>query len=263
MALPVSCASTRRCNWADGPFDDQPHRRAIRNAQRIHRNRAPRRQRHALGSARTESGLELGQGLLAEEHGARIAPQHVVDALRIERNPVADARPRRIAHQLLVEQPATDADIGLVVGGGIGQPHGTLLAVGLEHLQPPGTLDLQQQGIHRIGQPGDLLTAQRRLGLRQRFHLLARVPGLARSQALRRPVQRYRKLRPWQARGLQHRFEIGREHAVGDLLRRRLDPVGLQSPRHPVALLDAVGQAQQPDLRAQGWRTRARGAHSS
>ena len=193
MALPVSCASTRRCSGVARQRlgGVQPHRRAVGHALRVDRDRAARRQRHALRAARAER--RVGQRLLAEEDDARVAPQHLVHALRVAPRPVLDGRPGgAVGLELaLVDEPAADRRVGLVVVAGVGQPHRLRAAIAALEAQPARALDLQHQRIQRVGDVGDLAPAQRGLRRRQRVELLARPVGLARRQVGGRRVQRH------------------------------------------------------------------------
>ena len=97
IALPVSCAITAR---RSGTFDSgsvvsSQAIVAVRNAERVDRDRAAGRQRHGLRALRAE--LRIGQRLLAEEDIARVAPQQLVDALRIRWPPTAGSPATRPA----------------------------------------------------------------------------------------------------------------------------------------------------------------------
>jgi hypothetical protein len=119
------------------------------------------------------------QRLFAEEHGARVAPQHLVHALRVLPRPGLDAGPRRVAQQALLQQPAADAAVRLLVAAGKGQAHQALAAIGLGDAHPARALDLQHQRVQRVGQVRNFPPAQRGARLGQGFDFLPRVPGPA------------------------------------------------------------------------------------
>jgi TRAP-type uncharacterized transport system fused permease subunit len=78
MALPVSCASTSRCRLTDRPLRCQPHRRAIGDALRSTAIERPGVSATPCAPRGPNPASSVAQRLFAEEHHARVAPQHLV-----------------------------------------------------------------------------------------------------------------------------------------------------------------------------------------
>ena len=220
------------------------HRRAVRDALRIDGNRAARRQRHTLRPGGAEAGIELGQAHLAEEHGARVAPEHLVDAARVLVGPGLDGFPGGFADGALVEQPAADALVGMAVVAGEGDAHLALAAVGLGDVEPAGALDLQDERVNGVGEPGDGLALQRGLGGGQGVDVFAAVPGLAGAQTGGRRVERRAVGGAGQAAGAEDGFVVAGEQALGQAAVALHDAVGLEAALDPGALFGGRGDGE-------------------
>ncbi len=116
-------------------------------------------------------------------------------------------------------------------------------------LQPARALDLQQQRIDRVGQPGDLLALERGPGLRRALHLLPAVPGRAVLDAGRQPVQRHAEAGIGQPARVHDRLVVAGQQALG-LAGRCAQAVGLQAPHQPVMLFLGAGQRELAHLGA-------------
>jgi hypothetical protein len=127
----------------------------------------------------------------------------------------------------------------------------------LGHAHTARTLNLHDQRIDRVGQVGDLASAQGSAGLRQGVHLLAREPGLALRQVQRRLVQRHWKIGAGGARGFQHRLEIGGQQTLRGA-GQGIDPVRLQPGHQPRALLIRTADTQAPHFATQRCKYGAR-----
>ena len=213
----------------------EPDGGAVRHAQRIDRDRAARRQRHALGAARADR--RVGERLLAKEDEAGIGADHLVDALGMAARPGADRRPRRVARaQLaLIDQPAADRLVRLVVVRRVSDADDRRPAArGRVEDEAARALDLQHEGIERIAHPGDLAAAQASLRRRQALDLAPRPVRVARREVGRRRIERDAKARARLARGLDQRLEVAGRQPAG-VVRRRLDAIGAQGALQPGA----------------------------
>ena len=176
-------------------------------------------------------------------------------------NPVLDARPAGIAQLALVDQPAAHAAVGLLVGAGKGQAYAVRTAVGFGQVQLAASLYMQDQRVHRVGQPGDLAPGQRGACLRQGFNLLAAEPGSTAptGQTGRRAVQRHLETGRCLAPRRQQRLEVAGQQAVGaGAVVQRQHAVGLQAFNHPAQARLGFGDAELTNLGAQRRKHRPR-----
>ena len=214
----------------------EPDRRAVGNALRIDRDRAARRQRHALRALRADAGI--GQRLLAEEDEARIAADHLVDAGRVRARPGADRRPRRLARR--AARPARSAS---------GRPTGTAGRCAPRRRRGRASARRRARSRRRGGpSPAPAGGARRggRAPRRSRCRAGSSAPpagsrsagasstGLRRRQVGGRRVERDPKAGPRDARRLDERLEVAGREADRVAL-DRFDPVRPQLALQPIA----------------------------
>ena len=190
----------------------------------------------AAGRAAAPRGRTRTRGLL---HSS------LVDALRVQPGPGLDRRPRGLvgAQLALVDQPAADRLVRLVVVAGEGDAHQLAAAVGLGQLQPARALDLQDQRIERVGDVGQRAAAQRRparpAGCRSAGASSRACVASGRAAARRAGCGSACVGTP---RGLDQRLEVAGDQAFGNAV-VRLDPVRLQMLLQPGARRGVAGRA--------------------
>ncbi|MDT4831809.1 hypothetical protein FQZ97_653340 [compost metagenome] len=127
---------------------------------------------------------------------------------------------------------------------GEGNAHLALAAVGLGDVEPAGALDLQDQRVDGVGEPGDGLALQRGLGGGQGVDVFAAVPGLAGAQAGGRGVEWRAVGRAGQAAGAEDGFVVAGEQALGQAAVAFDDAVGLEAALDPSALFVGCGDGE-------------------
>ncbi|MDT4848708.1 hypothetical protein FQZ97_828070 [compost metagenome] len=233
----------------------KPHGCAVGNALRIHRDGAARRQRHALCAARAKPGVKFRQRLLAEEHRAGVAPQHLVQALRVLRRPGLDGCPGGFADRALIEQPAANALVGMPVVLRICHANLANAAIRLSDIQSTGALNLENQGVNGVCHPGHNTALQRGLRGGQGVDLLAAVPGLPAAQPRGWRIERRAVGGGGHAAGRHDRFVVAGEQSVGQAAVGLGHPVRHEAAHHPGLLLGCGGDGELAQFRARAGLT--------
>ncbi len=201
----------------------------------------PGSERHALCASRSDRRIR--QRFLAEEHVPWIGPEQLVDAFRVALRPVPDCGPRCLAGLkfALVDQPASDGSVGMVVIAGIGEANLAHSSVRFSDAQPARALDLQHQRVERARDVGDFTAAKRGLRLRHGLQLLARPVRSSCREVGRRRMERHAIRPAGHSSRVQDGLVVAGDEASSAAF-QRFDAIGLEVTHQPCAQFRIVAR---------------------